>query len=599
MTNDIIMIRHKLILTFFILFCSIPVVAQDMIYGPSTSIMDSKSIFANPALISFQPSHFALGVKAHHLGFFENSQFDYRQGYFTMSNPRMIGSRFGSGLHAQYFDSPIFRQGQFGGIASFQILGRISIGVNVSLHHIGYNQDNFVDFDFDDPVFQDGFSKFTLNTAAGLYFRPISDLEIGAGARNLNEPDLSLVGDNANEPMELFGAVSYNFGLLKGTFELIQGKFGLQNRTHLEAYSTQGYYARIGSNMNLDSGYIEAQARLFDGFSVNYQFELPFNELAGNTNGSHMFSLVYEFNRIPPLPDRRTPVAIHPRMERQRSSAVIPKAILLNSDTDHLRYYEINLTRIVDETSVTESDLSSLSAYDIGKLEEQPELERVPYEQRILSEAPIPETVDLSVPISDQYQNTLELLKSYLTNETIEELQILIKEGTEIRAAGLRNQIREDAQLPVFVSNIIFSDVEDSTLYATPADRSLLENNQIIRLDPESAVIRPIFTSPINVNSWTLRIYNQEDIQINQISSFGSVPDYIEWDWMDSNGNLIEPGLYYYNLEWTTENGTQEVSRSRNLYVQKIERNVRIDITKDIERILDDPDRIDIILKNN
>jgi len=321
---------------------------QDFIYGPATSIMDSKTQFANPAIISFQPSHFALGVKTYHMGFFENSNFDYRHGYFTLSAPRMIGSRFGSGLQVQYFDSPIFSRSQFGGSASVQILRRFSVGANVSLHHIGYNQDNFVDFDFDDPVFQDGFSGFTLNTAAGIFARPIPNLELGAGARNINEPDLSLIGANANEPMEIFAAVSYNFGLLKGTFEIIEGRYGLQNRTHIEAYSTQGYYARAGTNMNFDSGYFEAQALLFGGVSVNYQYELPFNELAGNTNGSHMFSLVFEFNRVPPLPERRRPSTITPTFERQRTTPEVPSAILLNSDTDHLKFYEINLNRRVD-----------------------------------------------------------------------------------------------------------------------------------------------------------------------------------------------------------------------------------------------------------
>jgi len=352
--------------------------------------------------------------------------------------------------------------------------------------------------------------------------------------------------------------------------------------------------------MNFDSGYIEAQTRLFDGFSVNYQYELPINELAGNTSGSHMFSLIYEFNRVPPLPDRRYPAAIHPVISRTRTAPVIPAAILLNSDTEHLRFYEINLTRRIDEATVTESDLASLSAYDIGKLDERPELERTPYQEKTPVQAPIPETVELTVSVSDQYQNTIELLRSYLTEESIHELQILIHDGTEIRAAGLRNELRAEGELPVFVSNILLRSEEDSLLYQTPVDLDLLlRDEQVIRLDPEYAVIRPIFTSPVNVSNWALRFYNDEGQLINQINGTGNVPDSIEWDWRDSNGSIIEPGLYRYNLRWANQNGQQEVSRFRNLYVQKIQRNIVIDITKDINRLPAEPDRIDVILKNN
>lgn len=571
---------------------------QNFINGPAISIMDSKAQFANPAIISFQPSHFAFGVKTYHMGFFENSQFDYRHGYFTLSTPRLIGSRFGGGLQAQYFESPIFSRSQFGTSASLQVRRKLAIGVNVSMHYVGYNRDNFVGFDFDDPVFQNGFSRYNLNTAAGIYARPIRNLEVGAGARNLNEPDLSLIGAGANEPIEVFAAVSYNFGLLKGTFEMVNGRYGLQNRTHIEAYSTQGYYVRAGSDMNFDSGYIEAQALLFGGISANYQFKLPFNELAGNTNGSHMISLVFEFNRVPALPDKRKVPEIRQTFERSRTQVKIPPVILLSSDTDHLKYTEININRRVDYNTVTDHDLLSLSVYDLGIIEENPTLEKNPYRLIRPTEEPLPNTIDLTVSLTDRYLDTIELLKDYLIEGRIQELQLLINKGSEIRASGLRNAMRDDDLKPVSISNFILID-EDSLSFRTPVDEAFLQRTDtIILLDPESAIIRPIFTAPINVTNWSLHIYNQENIQINQINGTGSVPEYLEWNWLDRNGDIVDPGLYRYNLRWVTETGEENVSRFRNLYVQKIERNITIDITKDIDQIMDNPDQINIILKN-
>ncbi|MDI6401628.1 type IX secretion system membrane protein PorP/SprF [Balneolaceae bacterium ANBcel3] len=561
--------------------------------------MDSKSIFANPALISFQPAHFSMGVKAYHMGFFDDSNFDYRQGYLNISIPRIVGRRFGAGFHLQYFDSPIFRRSQFGTSASVQVLRRISVGANVSLHYIGYNQDNFEGFDFGDPLFQSGSSSFSLNSAAGVYARPMRNIELGLGVRNINEPDMSIAGSGVNEPREFFGAVSYNAGFFKGTFELIEGRYGLQNRTHIEVYSTQGYFLRTGVNMNFDTGYIEAQARLFDGFSVNYQYELPINELAGNTSGSHMFSLVYEFNRIPPLPVKKAVRRYYPDVSRTRVDALITPAILLNSETEHVRYYETNLTRKIDEATVTQEDLLSLSEYDIATLNRDI-IDRVPYEEKGSIEAPISQTIELQGTVSDQYLNTLDVLRTFLSEKNIEEIQIMVEQGNEIRAAGIRNKIRGEDELPVMISSILLVDEKDSVLYQSPVDPDIFfQDQQVVRLEPESALIRPIFTSPVQVTRWSLLVYNQEGQLVNEIRTIGGVPEEIEWDWRDSNGNIVEPGLYRYNLQWTCVEGNQTESRFRNLYVQKIERNIVIEITKDINRVHSDPERIDVILKNN
>jgi len=573
--------------------------SQDFIMGPSTSTMDSKAIFANPALISFQPAHFSMGVKTYHIGFFDDSNFNYRQGYVNVSIPRIRGQRFGTGFHLQYFDSPIFSKSQFGGSASVQVLRKISVGLNASLHYVGYNMDNFEGFDFGDPLFQSGSSKYSLNTAAGIYARPFRDFEVAFGARNINEPDLSISGSGVTEPMELYGAVSYNTGFLKGTFELIDSKYGLQNRTHIEVYSTQGYFLRTGVNMNFDSGYLEAQARLFDGFSVNYQYELPINELAGNTKGSHMLSLVFEFNRVPPLPDKSDIRSFYPDVRRARTAPVITPAILLNSETEHLRYYETNLTRKIDESTVTKEDLFSLSMYDIASLHEEL-ISKAPYEAKAPVEAPLSETVQLKGTVSEQYLTTIDLLRSYLSESRIDEIQVMIDQGNEIRGAGFRNELRGEDKLPVIISNILLVNEQDSVLYETPVDPEVFfQDQQIVRLYPEHAIIRPFFTSPVDITSWSLLVYNQEGQLVNEIERTGSVPEIIAWDWRDENGDIIQPGLYRYNLKWTSANGRETESRFRNLYVQKIERNIAIHISKDIEKIHPDPDRIDVILKNH
>ena len=573
--------------------------AQEYLFGPSTNTMDSKSIFANPALISFQPSQLSLGIKTYHTGFFEESGFNYGQGFFTISNPRMY-SRFGSGFQVQYFDSPIFSRSQTGGSISAELFNRVSIGVNASLLHVGYNQSNFVDFDFDDPVFDDGYSKFTFNTAAGIYARPFSMIEIAVGARNLNEPDISISGSGANEPRELFSAISLNYGILRGTVEMISRENEFENRSHIELYSSQGYYTRLGSSQNFESAFLEAQAHVYRGFSVNYQYQLPVNEMAGNTNGSHMISLSYEFGRVPSIPNQREPVDVYPTGQRPRSSPGIPPLHLLNSDTDHLEIQEINLSRQVDESSVTDDDIHSLTAYDIGRLEEVSDIDRIPYKQRETITEYMPESAVLSTPTSDRYERTLELLRDSFDNEELDDLQILIQDGEESRAAGLRNKIQDDSFVPVSVGNFLLPSETDSTLFQTEVDRNMIDDDQhLISVEPEIAKIVPVHLSDTDMQTWELIILDQDENVVESFEGTGELPESFEWDWIGNDGNLIEPGLYTYFLAWSDNNGEQHQTRNRNLFVQKIDREITLDITKDINNILSNPDNINIILKND
>ncbi len=572
--------------------------SQDFIGGPATGSLDSKGILSNPSLISFQRPQVSIGVKSHYAGFSEGSESGFRQGFFVASLPAIYGSRFGAGVHARYFNSPVFTRSQLSASVSAQLFHRVSLGFTASLHHLGYNRDNFSDdFDFGDPVFQNGYSRNTFNSAAGIYARPVSGLELALGARNLNEPDISLSGNGVTEPMELFGAVSYSYGYFKGTVELVNGRFGLDTRIHTELFSTQGYYARMGTNTHFDRGYLEAQMHVYGGVSVNYQFELPFNDVLSETYGSHMFSLVYEFNRVPPLPERRTARVAVPEVKRTRTAAELPSAVVLTSTTDHLEYKEVNLTRRIDETTVTDEDLAHLSAYDVGNLESSQDYFRMPYRGRRPDTAPLPATIEPEQVITDQYRQTLNFIRDHIINRD-NEMELVVEDGSQIRAAGLRNQFRNQSGREIPVSVTYRSDETDSVRYATPVDREMLQDQQIIVLTPETARIRPVKAGDATAGEWILRVYSGYGDVIAETGEETDLPEVIEWNWRLGDGSIINPGLYTYSVHWMDEQGSWQETRSRYLYVQKITRNITIDITRDLEKILTDPDRIELILKN-
>jgi len=570
--------------------------SQDLLLGPVTGNMDFKSIFANPATLPFHNAHLAIGMKGYHMGFFEESGLAYSQGFASLASPRLFHRNVGGGMHIQYFDSPMFRRMHLGTTASYRLFNVVAIGLEASMINLSYNRDNFDLVDPGDPVFSDGYGKTVFNTSAGLYYQPLINLSFGAGIRNINEPNLAMTGPPVKSPREIFAGVSASYGILKGTFELIDAGYGLRGMTYVEVFSGGGYYLRSGATTAFDRGHIEAQAHLFGSLSANYQFELPFSQVATGSSGSHMVSLIFEFNRIPSLPQRVDPPTLIIPFNRARTNANLSPNILLSSRTDHVKFNEKQIIRRVDP-SVTASALASLSVYDIGSLRLDPNLTMSPY-MYTTSAGPIPSSVDFSSPISLQYRDALNFVRDLANRTSTDQMNILTGTGSQLRAAGLRNRFARETGSTLNVGRVAFENPRDSIMYATRVTPDMLRDEQTLELDPEYAEIRTFITEPIPVRSWVFRVEDVSGNLVRTISGATTVPEIITWDWTDNRGNIIQPGVYNYYIRWTDSTGREVNSNKRTLYVQKILRRVTIDISRSRENMLQNPDRLNIILKN-
>jgi len=574
--------------------------AQPILMGTSVNTLDSKGVFANPALMSYQSNHVAVGLKGYHLGYFDSSLLDYQKGYISFVLPSVAYSRLGSGINIQYFNSPILSKSQIGTTFSYRIVPNVSVGVNASLLYMGYNRNNFVDFDFDDPVFAGGFSKFTFNTSAGVYARPIPFIEIGAGARNINQPDIALGFVSAPMPLEPFAGFSLRYGPLKGIFEVVNTERGLEKRSHIELYSSTGYYGRIGTTTDFSTAYIELQGRLFSGYSANYQYELPSQSISGLSNGSHMFSLVYEFNRKAKLPSLKKHQIVHPPYVKSAGKPIIPPNVFLNNDVEYLILSEIHITRSLDDSTVTASDLQILTAYDLGIMGEYPGFDRIPYKDRNPVDVPALSRDDDEPGLSADYEKFLETIREYMSKDKNLSLNILTQVGGEVRGSELRSIINRDTSVPISISNILLSDQVDSTLFVTPIDINMLQEERLIKAYPLKTTIKPLLYGQVESSNWVLLITDPNDFVLKEIKGIGQIPDNIDWDWKIADDRYIEPGVYYYSLKWTEPStGVEKKSRKRVFYVQKNLRKVDVTITKDPSKLPDGAESINIIMKKN
>jgi hypothetical protein len=572
--------------------------SQDFIEGTSVSTMDVKSILINPAILSFRSSQVSMGVKIYQIGFDERNQTGYRQGFFSISDPTLITRNLGVGLHINYFDSPIFSKSQAGFSLSYRILNTLSAGVSATVLHHGYNTSKFDLIDPNDPVFESGSSTFSLNSSFGLMYIPAPNLHIAVGVRNLNTPTISLIDDAYTLERQFFLGTSYSLNNWRAILELKQLGDDSELQAFLESFSTRGFYARMGTNNRFDSGIAEFQAFLFGSLSVNYQFQMPLNNLVGASFGTHMISFVFDFNRIPNVPPRAQPNASLLEYSFVHKNPIVNTGIIIHSDSDHLRVLEQNIDRKVSDT-VPQAALESLSGYDLFYFDPDSDSLLVPY-QNLVETGPTSQSISITESITRRYDQTLNDLIQNVGRKQIDALTFIINDGTSVRASGLRNRLMAGSpnNLKMEVLKNV-SNTADSMMTDQQFSTSLLRSESRTVLAPDTTRVNIFVTQDIDIRSWEFVVENSQGQVEYQYRGTGYPPNEFKWDFKDSNGVVLQPGIFEYMIRVIDSQGSIVQSNKRSIYVQKTVRNVILTITLDPDILHDREGSIRLILKNN
>ena len=69
-----------------------------------------------------------------------------------------------------------------------------SLGMNINLHHLAYDRDEFRLHDPEDPLLARGTSSTSFGAGFGMIYIPFKNLYFGLSADNINQPDMSLEG---------------------------------------------------------------------------------------------------------------------------------------------------------------------------------------------------------------------------------------------------------------------------------------------------------------------------------------------------------------------------------------------------------------------
>ena len=554
---------------------------------------DAKSTLSNPAVMSFQRSQVGLGVRGHHVGLGGESGVPLRQGYFTASTPFLFQDIVGVGGTVQYFDSPIFNQGKFGVSASAQFLRMVSVGVRVSALNLSYNQGEFVGVDPDNPVFQEGTSTTSLSVDAGVFVQPLPELHLSVGARDINRPNLSLVDDAVRAHMEWFAGAAYGYGPARARVEVVNSQFGVQGQIALEAYQTNGSFLRLGSNTDFSSGHAEAQLHVRGPLSVGYRYDLPFNELQGASSGSHSFSLTYEFGRTPEVED---PPPLPPNLLEAQDAPVEPEypaKLYLATDDEYMQHFEKRIEREID---VPDDALLSLSREDLGELDPESfgsdrwRIDGEPAE-------PPSDEIEIADLLSETYDLSLEELEQRLADDPGASIVLQGRDQELVKAMGIRNRLLESG---IAEADQIRIEEPTDERDATPVDPDdIPTTEQMSILNPEDTrlyLLAPYLEG--DGGSWELTVADQVGQTVRTFTGLGDVPEQIEWDWGDDQGEPLDEGIYTYQLTWTGPDGEETLtSNDHTLYVRKVERNVTIEITQDPSTITEPADGVELRLE--
>lgn len=564
--------------------------AQQLMLGPSMSLEDAAGQFANPAILSFQRAKLAMGAKAYHLGLGSAGGAPLRQGYVLLSSPFFFSNRFGVGAQAQYFDSPIYSRISVGASLSARILGYLSAGVRLETLSLSYNQSEFVGFDPADPVFADGYGKTVLNASIGLFAQPMPNLRLSAGVRNLFRPDLSLAGDGIRQNMEPFVGVGYGIGPAHALVEIYDTFNGIETRFGVEAVSTAGSFIRFSSTSQFEAPRLEGQLYIGGPLSVQYGYELPLGELGPASNGSHTFSVIFDFGRSPALP---TPVVLPTFFYESGISNLTPQLapkVYISASTDYVRFYEQQIERTVDR-DVPQAALQQLTAEDLVVLDST----FASGASTLNPNQPLStnDSVVLQGSYSPLYEASIRALGQSVASDDAMQVKVVGSDNKAMKAAGIRNRLVQEEAVPASRISVLRADP------GAAGPRSIVPSESRVIYEPSQAVlyINRAYVQEV-VQRWELVIVNADDEPVKVFSGNNALPDQLAWNWTDENGELIAPGIYRYRLRWVEENGRLHESNERKLYVQKLLRKITIQVTRDVEALRREADAVEIRIQH-
>lgn len=570
-------------------------VAQENFQADPANLYEWRALMANPSIGAFQTGAFEAGVKIFHLGFADAGASLFKTAYGLVNLPRMLPGKFAFGFRSQMFNTPIYRETELHFNVSRRFFGAVSLGLSAGLRNISYRTENFNLVDANDPVFAGGGSRWTTDLGAGVTIIPMPAVVVGIGARHLNEPPVTLSGNDITLEPAITASVSFNFGSLALNSGSRERENKFLPRGYAQVYDPQVGMLQLGYTQDL--AWLRGRLHVAGPLSIGYGFSLATGELQGTSNGTHEATVVWEFDRLRGLPRQGIPPShwtpFQPEMAR---IGIVPQYAVLGSEEAVDIFTKVLIREISPD--VDRAALGKLTEFDLGILDTSFVEKVIPFELQKVE--PIDSTAEFTGQYSSGYRASLSRLRADLVNKEVEAL--IVAPETQIqRAMALGNYLRQalnarNARLSV--------NKPDPLSYA--ASVSLSGNIQLQHIQPTDTLtlLNPgqiVFTiHPIaqknGPQEWTLVVENAKGRHVYEHTQQADTLTHVAWNWRDHEGRVIAPGFYRYYVAWEAQGGQIFHSPARKIYARELRRRIHLKITRRYEKTPEGANKIGVIL---
>jgi len=563
-----------------------PLAKAQNIYTGNPADMDLlESTFSNPALNAYLRDRVALALTSHQTGV-AGRLFSIRSGLIAYHLPWVLR---GTTVGIQYMKAGLYSQDDLRISYGRQVYGALALGANLDVFNRTFDNNEFYQFDPNDPVFRNGYGKSGISIGLGMALNPYHTFVFGLSIEHLNRPDLSIGRGYVPQPV----LISTGFKMYFDKFSLFSSASSLAYPSYSDM-TISSLPGMLGDNSLFGveipvSGYgtlrfstgaraldFEAEAFVYQGLYFNYRFEYPLTEINVASSGTHRFGFLFDFWRQPPLPTL-LPLPSPPGYR----SEVIPKTasprgqFFIYSNADSVTVLTRQVRRSIDE-SVPHQELSLLFPGDLGGTGGLD----VKTPEHLLPEAEVRDPAIAPRGLySTSYRGALEGIAMDMMRSNVS-TEVVTYPGAELRGNALVNQITGSGlsipkHIPIYTP--------DSLQLRSAQLESLLGGSDFQRfVRPEIGrwIIVPIFKNHAQ-GMWRFEVRTSADSTVFSYSGTGEAPDTIRWDWKTWNGDPIPPGTYYVVFQSDDPNGKPEYSTRHYFNVYHVHQTLDIAITRE------------------
>jgi hypothetical protein len=499
----------------------------------------------NPAVIPFQNSQIAFGIKILHWGFFQDQPFGLRENGFNISFPFLLPQQIGLGLDVRQFDASVYSELSASVLVGKEIHNRLAVGVKLGVEQRSFDRGKFNLVDPNDPLLQTGsLDQYKLNTGVGLFWNP-GKFTSGIAVDHLNRSNIARDGKFLL-PRELSGAMSYRLGFFVPSVIVHHDGLDWNVGFAIAAVKPRLGMLRLGYENTLPIK-LEAEFNLSRNSKLNYAYDFATAGTRVASMGSHQVTFNHIFGRVPeigaPVLFASTNVLnILIETITRSTPAQLPPEVLA-AVTDLTPDYLAPALFLEDGNVVITA----------GKLHEG----------------------ESAADTQNRYRAFANAIVGLLRDDYKRRIILRADPASAPDAAALESFLNKTLGLT-------FNDNISDNFHSI--GRLALEDfkpgyRSVTRIEPRLSSERVIFDLRVpgqtrQTRSWLFRITGPSGKAVRAFSGKGSLPAALEWDWRNAKGRVVSPGIYQCRLILRSKRGKVHVSAPVRLAVYLTRRNV-------------------------